>query len=277
VADVVEQAASALACRRNGSKGPVLTDACRPTSIAHAIAIQAAVAKQLGTHIGGWKCGMPSRDRITVGGIHADTIFSSSPCPVWAPAGTVRIEPELAFTLKHDLPVRTAPYSQAEIDAAIGSAHLALELIDTRYADDAAPAFLDQLADGLFNQGLFIGPEVDLATALAAEHIDIQWLRSDGTTAALAGQHPAGKPANPLYWLVEWLRKHGDGLSAGQPIITGSYVGTFAVPVGEPISLGYRGLGDMRVTFSAHEPSITAMPANPSDPAGEKTRRQPLL
>jgi 2-keto-4-pentenoate hydratase len=235
--------------RREGSQGAVLDAACRPTAIDTALAIQQQVARELGTRAGGWKCGLPNGERITLGAIHADTIFSSSRCPVWARNGTVRIEPELAFVLKHNLPARPTPYTPADINAAIGSAHLALELIDCRYAGDAQPGYFDLLADGLYNQGVFLGPAVDLATALAAEQIDITLDRGDGTFEQLAGKHPAGFPAAPLYWLVEWMRQRGEGLQAGMPVITGSYAGTIEVAINTPVQIAYRGLGALDVRF----------------------------
>ncbi len=250
-ASSITSAATILtARRRSGEQGPRLPQWCRPTSIDTALAIQAAVTEQLGERIGAWKCGMPSDDRVVLASIYAGTIHAASPCAAWAHAGQVRIEPELAFILGHDLPARDAPYNPAEVDAAIAHTHLALELIDSRYSAPAEVDFAENLADGLLNQGLFIGPRVDGNAARAAADMAIRVTLETGEETHLDGRHPSADPRAPLYWLAEFLRGKGQGLQAGQAVITGSYAGSFAVSVGQQIAIRYGGLGELTVRFA---------------------------
>lgn len=218
----------------------------------------------LRTTAAAWKCGLPLADaqwgtRVIAAPIHAGTLFNDSPCPVWARQGAVRIEPELAFVLGTDLPPRERPYAAAEVESAVASVHLALELIDTRYDASAQPGYLDMLADGLVNQGLFIGPAVDRAQAFAACEMALECRYADGRNEGRAGKHPAGLPAAPLYWLAEWLRQRGQGLKAGQAIITGSYAGTLAMPVGERIEIRFGDLGTLDVVFDARSAAAAAL------------------
>ncbi|WP_201796587.1 hypothetical protein, partial [Tenacibaculum discolor] len=136
-------------------------------------------------------------------------------------------------------------------DDAIAATHLALELIDSRYSDPSVLSFADKLADGLVNQGLFLGPEVDGEQASLTNVMPIA-IRIEGSPEQVrAGQHPDPLPRVPLYWLVEYLREQGIGLQAGQAVITGSYAGTFPLPVDQAISLRYGDLGELRVRFEA--------------------------
>lgn len=249
------QAAAAILAQRRlqGLQGPCLPDSLRPASLLDAMAIQRAVTPLMGDAVGGWKCGTPGPDKLVVAPIYVSTIHrqpASAPCPVWASEGAVRVEPELAFLLGCDLPVRAQPYSPDEVDAAIASTHLALELIDSRYNDPAVLSFADKLADGLVNQGLFIGPEVDGDLASHTRVMPIGVRVDEGAEQVRAGQHPDPLPRLPLYWLVEYLREQGVGLKAGQAVITGSYAGTFALPVGCDLFLRYGDLGTMSVRFS---------------------------
>lgn len=244
-------AASILAARRrNGEQGPRLPEWCRPRDIDTALAIQAAVSGQLGERIGGWKCGTPSEGRVVLAPIYAGTIHVCSPCAAWAHAQQVRIEPELAFILGADLPARDAPYAPAEIDAAIVRTHLALELIDSRYSDPAEAGFAENLADGLLNQGLFIGPHVDDEQARTAAVMTIRVLSGAGKARLFEGRHPNAEPRAPLYWLAEFLRRKGQGLQAGQAVITGSYAGSIDVPVGQEIIIEYGALGTLSVRIT---------------------------
>jgi len=150
--------------RLKGVQAERLPEAIRPADIEAALAIQAAVTElwcvEQDDSVGAWKCLLPSADKTVVGPIYTRTIDSVPPVALWPKGGLARIEPELAFFLGKDLPPRSEPYSPEEVDSAISRTHLALELINSRYADPAACSFPDMLADGLVNQGLFIGPTV---------------------------------------------------------------------------------------------------------------------
>jgi 2-keto-4-pentenoate hydratase len=227
---------------------------CRPQNIEQALAVQAAVTDawctQMDDSIGGWKCLLPPQDKLIVGPIYTRTIDTVAPVSLWPKGDKARIEPELAFVFGRDFPPRAEPYSDAEVDAAIVRTHMALELINSRYAQPQDCEFAEVLADGLVNQGLFIGPEVDAQQARMASGFSIA-ITAEGTTTQYEGVHPNLQPRAPLYWLVEFLRSQGQGIVAGQAVITGSYAGVIEVPLNCPISIDYAGLGTMPVQFSA--------------------------
>ncbi len=241
--------------RRSGKPGPRLPEHCRPADFDTALRIQAVVASLLRETVGAWKCGTPAPDKIVLAPIHAGTVQRRSPCSAFGRNGQVKVEPELAFVLGRDLPPRGEPYTRAEVDAAIASTHLALELIDNRFDDDADVSFIEKLADGLVNQGLFIGPEVDAERARRAEHLTLTIQAPGQATQRLDGRHPNPEPREPLYWLAEYLRSRGEGLRAGQAVITGSYAGSFWLPCGADWSIEYAdaqgSLGTLNVRFEA--------------------------
>lgn len=248
---VAARAASILVARRlAGQPGERLPEACRPSDVTAALAIQAEVSAQIGDTVGGWKCGMPGDGRLVLAPIYAATIHRGAEVPLFARKGVARVEPELAFVLQRDLPLRSEPYSDIEVDAAIGSVHLALELIQSRYLDPASLTFPEALADGLVNQGLVLGPRVDLALARGCCELPLQ-IEIGSVTIDKAGKHPAIWPLAPLYWLVEFLRQSGQGLAAGQVIITGSYAGVLELPLDQPLSVHFGKLGQIDARFSA--------------------------
>lgn len=246
----LSDAATILATRRKtGVQGARLPLSLRPADATTALAIQALVSAQIGDAIAAWKCGMPAAGQPVAAPIYGATVFSGGACTAWVRDSQVRIEPELAFILGHDLPPRPLPYSEAEVDAAIARTHLALELIDSRYSTPDDADFLENLADGLLNQGLYLGPQVDAERARNAVELAIEIDSGNGKTKQLHGRHPAINPRAPLYWLAEFLRAAGQGLQAGQAIITGSYAGSFGLPAAREIAIRYGDLGQLSVRF----------------------------
>lgn len=246
---VSRAAAILVGRRRSGEQGPRLPEDCRPSDSDSAWAIQVAVSTEVGQQTGAWKCSLPVEARIIAAPIYSETIHNVSPCSAIARSGEVRIEPELAFILGQDLPAREQPYTPDEVDAAIASTHLALELIDSRYSDPDAVSAEEHLADGLLNQGLFIGPQVANDLARASHTMEIHVALDKGREVVLEGRHPSADPRAPLHWLAEFLRSKGQGLQAGQVVITGSYVPSFTVPVGQRIAIRYGSLGKLEVQF----------------------------
>ena len=252
-----EAAAILVKRRQSGTQGDRLPESCRPTNLEQALAIQAAVSESWceleNDTIGGWKCLLPPQDKVIVGPIYTRTIDSVAPVALWpkpADKNLARIEPELVFFFGKDLPARAEPYTAAEVDAAISRTHMALELINCRYTDPSVCEFPEMLADGLVNQGLFIGPEVDSQKAASAGKIAIK-VTHNGEVHTHDGKHPNDNPRAPLYWLAEFLRSQGQGIVAGQAVITGSYAGVLEVPVNTEVSLEYADLGVMKVNFRA--------------------------
>ena len=251
-----QQAAHILVARRiAGDQGNRLPDDCRPSDINSALAIQTAVSEGwcslMDDSIGGWKCGLPAPDKIVIAPIYTRTIDSVAPIALWPSNNMARVEPELAFFFGIDLPPRPVSYSDSEVDSAIARTHLALELINSRYAEPKTCSFPELLADGLVNQGLFIGPQVDAELARAASEFTISVTCANGANSEHQGRHPNIHPRAPLYWLVEFLRARGDGIVAGQAVITGSFAGVIEVPLNSDIHIRYAGLGDIQVNFKA--------------------------
>ena len=153
----IQQSAAWLAdYRQRGEAAPLLPAELRPTSLAEAFAIQQWLFIESDLPVVGWKAGLPGPDKWVLAPIAH--LQQGELCLFEQQSEQYSIEPELAFLLATDLPARTEPYSEAEVKAAIGATHLALELIIRPYSADAGAQFLDQLAAGLFNQGLYIGP-----------------------------------------------------------------------------------------------------------------------
>ncbi|CAH0530414.1 hydratase [Vibrio hippocampi] len=246
------EAASELLSRRvAGTKAARLNEDIRPITIEDALNVHSAMIELRSDKVGGWKCLQPlAENKYVVAPIFADTVNKGETCELFADNGVARIEPEIAFVLGQDLPARAEGYTPAEIDAAIGSCHMALELMQSRFAENSDAEFFEKLADCLVNQGLFIGPEIARDKAYAAATIAITVSQGDDVQT-FDGKHPNELAQNPVYWLIDFMTRRGTSFSAGEAVITGSYCGIVEVAFDKPTSIKYQGIGEYQVTFSA--------------------------
>jgi 2-keto-4-pentenoate hydratase len=236
--------------RREGHRGPRLDPAIRPATLDEAFALQHRVAERLGT-IGGWKCSLPTADRMTAAPIYASTIHRGAHAAVHARGATAPIEPEIAFVLARDLGPRPEAYDERDVVAAIGEVHLVLEILGNRYDDPASVPFPEMLADGANNEGLIVGPVLEQGLSLPLEGFAVRIEGGNGFRLERAGRHPDGHPLKPLVWLANFVRERGERLRAGQIVTTGSYAGALDVPLQTPLAITFGTLGSMSVTLAA--------------------------
>ncbi|WP_019615967.1 hypothetical protein [Psychromonas ossibalaenae] len=250
--DKFSQAAAELLKRRAaGTKAPCLNSELQPHCIDDALSVQEQMIKQRNNAVDGWKCLLPIADnQLVVAPIFSQTVQQGDLCRLFADNQTVRIEPEIAFVLGQDLPAQQQDYSEAQIDEAVASCHMALELMQDRFAENSAVTFYEKLADCLVNQGLFIGPQIEKSQAYAASEISIKVTQA-GKTQTFSGRHPNQLPQEPLYWLINFMTKRGVCFKAGQAIITGSYAGIVEVEFDRCTEIEYAGLGKYTVEFKA--------------------------
>jgi 2-keto-4-pentenoate hydratase len=252
--DAVEAAARELvAARLTRRRLARLPPTCRPKDFEAALRTQLVVGALLQERVAGWKCALPSSGKMIVAPIYGSVIADGSRWHLPLAGHKARLEPEIALVIERDLPPRSRPYEEAEVREAVGPVRLALELLDCRYADPEQVSFTELLADGLFNAGLFLGPEVSGALARELGRIAIT-LEVDGISAQrLEGGHPDGDPVRPLHWLANTLRERGEGLERGQVVITGSYAGVLEVPSSARLRIEFGELGSIAIQLSAEE------------------------
>ena len=250
--DIYKQAATELLNRRvAGTKAQRLSEQLRPINMEDALQIQSSMIDQHNAKVGGWKCSLPlADDQLVVAPIFSDTIQHGNSCELFADNNVARIEPEIAFVLAKDLPANPEGYSEDQINDAIGSCHMALELMQERFADDSGVEFYEKLADCLVNQGLFIGPEIDREKAFNTANIDIT-VTQDDKIQTFAGKHPNAAAHSPVYWLINYMTRRGVEFHAGEAIITGSFCGIVEVEFDTPTTVNYDDLGEYQVSFSA--------------------------
>ncbi|HZT50470.1 MAG TPA: fumarylacetoacetate hydrolase family protein, partial [Stellaceae bacterium] len=203
-------AALLVEARTTGRPIGALPEALVPSDEDAAYAVQEEVIRLLGAEIGGWKVGAANPAARPIAAPLLAPLVRQSPASFTARQEDFRaVEAELALSLARDLPARARPYGEAEAWDAVAAAHVAIELLATRYAARErmpAPALL---ADNQNNGGFCYGPpiaagrDIDFVGARATLLID-----GDEVKRA-AGGNPGGHPRRLLAWLANHAASRG--------------------------------------------------------------------
>lgn len=225
-------AAAALRSARRGSKIAELPPEIAPTSMEEAYQIQDLV---LGDEaVAGWK----------VGATAAPGTWTCAPMPassrladgaVFEPGNhRLEVEVEIAIRIAADLPPGSV-YSRSDVLAAVGGAHAAFEIIESRFVDRKKVAPLSTLADAQSSLAFAIGSGVEDWQDIDLTALDVV-LSADGQELARTrGGANVVQTIDALTWLANHASGRGRGLKAGQFVITGARIGPVIVPSAQRI------------------------------------------
>jgi 2-keto-4-pentenoate hydratase len=235
-----------------------LPEQCRPGSRAEGYAIQAEVAKLSGQSIVGWKIAATStagQQHIHVDGPLAGCLLSGRALQGGAriplAANNMKVaEAEFAFRMGRSLPKRAAAYSVAEALAAVASLHPAIEVPDSRFNDFTRAGTAQLIADVACACWFAIGPatSADWRAVDLSRHKVAAW-RNGAPAGHGSGANVLGDPRTALTWVANELNTYGDGLRAGDVVITGTCVKPVPVSTGDHFKADFGQFGALEVAF----------------------------
>lgn len=209
----------------------------------------------------GWKIGLTSRamqealqiDTPDSGVLYDDMVFANGGT---IPAGRFiqpRVEAEIAFILKADL---VGPdVTREDVIAATDYVTPALELLDTRILrkdpqSGAIRKVTDTISDNAANGGIVLGDgKFDPNTT------DMRWmgcvLTRDGIVEETGlGAGVLNDPVTGIIWLVQRLAQYGQSLSAGDIVLSGSFIRPVEAPSGSRFHADYGPYGVVSCDFA---------------------------
>lgn len=163
-----------------------------------------------------------------------------------------RLEAEFAFIL--DRPLKGPSVSLFEVLKATDYIAPALELIDARIEqfdrESKSPRkVLDTIADNAANAGVVLG-----GRPMKPDAMDWRWagallfkngvIEESGLGAAVLNH-----PANGVAWLANKLALHGEGLKAGEIVLSGSFIRPVPCAAGDTFHADYGPLGSISIRF----------------------------
>ena len=256
-------AAMLLKAERSGVQCGLISLANPAMTLDDAYAVQAelvAQKKAAGAKVIGWKIGLTSRAmqmalNITTpdsGVLLDDMLFQTGDT---IPKGRFiqpRIEAEIAFVMKSDL--SGAHTTRDDVIAATDYVTPSLEILDTRIlrADPAtgtARIIYDTVSDNAANAGIVLGAEKH-----AIDAHNLRWVgavvQRDGVVEETGlGAGVLNDPVTGILWLVHRLAQYGDGLSAGEIVLSGSFIRPIEVPSGSIFNADFGPFGRVDLNF----------------------------
>ncbi|MAQ84945.1 MAG: 2-oxo-hepta-3-ene-1,7-dioic acid hydratase [Maritimibacter sp.] len=261
--DEIEAAGAALfEAEQTGRQIGLLTVAHPDIDMDDAYAVQAAFCERkraAGAIVTGWKIGLTSKamqqalqiDTPDSGILFDDMHFDTG---ATVPAGRFiqpRIEAEIAFVMKSDL---SGDISRDDVLAATEYVAPSLEILDTRILrkdpDSGAPRRIcDTISDNAANAGLVLGRERHPVDAF-----DLRWtgaiVARDGEVEETGlGAGVLNDPAMGIVWLVRRLAQYGQGISAGQVVLSGSFIRPIEAPSGCHVFADFGTFGSVDISF----------------------------
>ncbi len=253
-----EQAAQLLITAREENKLIELPEPIKPKTLEEGYKIQDQIIQNIGVPQKGWKVAITSDNLMKMAGITEpvsgplfDKWIYSEPYMITdgAPA-LYGFEFEFAFKMAKDLPSRQQPYSRDEVEAAVGSMHLAIEPVGTRYTQGPVKSGLPQFAaDHGGNYGFVYGPAINNWQQIDLKNIVVKGFFDNNNVGQELGSNVMGDPVNSLTWLANHLLKRGYYLKAGDWVTTGAVVGPIQVKPPVKVRGVFGDLGSINVNF----------------------------
>jgi len=263
--DQIEEAAEALVeAERTGVQTGLLSLAYPSMTMDDAYAVQAAfVARKLaaGRQVIGWKIGLTSKAMQQALGIATpdsgilldDMAFEDGSVIPDGRFIAPRIEAELAFVLKS--PLRGPSVQPWDVLQATQVIVPALEILDTRIvrtdpSSGRARTIVDTIADNAANAGIVTG-----GRPMVPGSIDLRWCgaivaRNGEVEETGLGAGVLNDPARGVAWLANRLAVYGQGLEAGQIVLSGSFIRPVECRPGDTIFADFGMLGTLSVHFA---------------------------
>jgi 2-keto-4-pentenoate hydratase len=202
----------------------------------------------------GYKVGLTSEtmqkfcgiDHPIAGVVLANRLHRSGATIRRAEFGRLGLEFEIAVRIKSDVPPSATPLSVEAIAPYIAGVCAAIELVDDRAADYTRLDVLALLSDNSWNGGIVL-------SELVTNWPDLEAVLGKATKDGAAigeghGRDILGHPFNSVAWLAAHLSTRGEGLKAGQIVMTGSVMKTIFPTEDAVYEFAMENLGSVSVT-----------------------------
>ncbi|GAB1478708.1 2-oxo-hepta-3-ene-1,7-dioic acid hydratase [Paracoccaceae bacterium] len=260
---ITAAAAALLQAERTGVQTGLLSLQYPDITLDEAYAVQAALVatkQAAGARRIGWKIGLTSRAMqqaldITTpdSGVLLDGMLFADGATI--PAGRFiqpRVEAEIAFVMQ--APLAGAEVTRDQVLTATGAVAPCLEILDTRIlrADPVTGAvrrIFDTVADNAANAGIVMGAQRHAVDAHDLRRVGAIVKRDGVVEETGLGAGVLDDPVTGILWLVHRLARYGQGLAAGDIVLSGSFIRPIEAPPGSRFHADFGPFGQVHINF----------------------------
>jgi 2-oxo-hept-3-ene-1,7-dioate hydratase len=163
-----------------------------------------------------------------------------------------RIEAEIAFLMQ--APLAGAQVTRDEVLAATAYVAPALEILDTRIlrvdpVTGQPRRIFDTVSDNAANAGIVLGAQRHAVAAF-----DLRWIGAIVTRDGVVEETGLGAgvlndPVTGILWLVQRLARYGQGIAAGEVLLSGSFIRPVEAPPGSRFHADFGSFGQVSLNF----------------------------
>ena len=262
--DQILEAARALAkAEATGQQMGLLSAQYPAMTIDEAYAVQAVLVGTkiaLGQRQIGWKIGLTSRAMQQALGITTpdsgvlldDMLFEDAARVAAGRFIQPRVEAEIAFIMRTDL--KGADVTHDDVVAATEYVAPSLEILDTRIlrADPVTGqgrTIVDTVSDNAANAGIVLGAARHAMGAHDLRVVGAIVKRNGVVEETGLGAGVLDDPVTGIIWLVHRLARYGQGLRAGDIVLSGSFIRPIECPSGAVIEADFGSFGRVSLQF----------------------------
>lgn len=227
-----------------------LTDDVTDLDLETGYAVQRVLRERAGDQVG-WKLGVTSRAKQAQVGV------SDPVCGFLPGTGALdlaetlrcgeliqpRAEPEIVFVLGRDLAGEHV--TGADVLAATSGLAVGIEILDSRFLDYRF-TMADVVADNTSAARFVVGTPVP-AAGFDVRLVGVLLEKNGELVATASGAASLGHPAAAVAWLVRRLAASGEGLRAGQVVLSGGLTAATPVAPGDVVTVSIDRLGTVEL------------------------------
>ena len=211
-------------------------------SVEQGYAVQERVQVLLGRKIAGWKVARPPDGEVISAPIFDDSVFQSGAKVPLEPRMSHGFECELAFMVRHRLPVVSSDeYTLDDVLPALGDAFAAFELLWCRTERGFQSPRPLLVADNLGTGGMVLGESRVAWRGLDLAQIELSLSIACEPVVGVRGGNPLGNPLQAIVLLANHLARRGLFWNPGQIIITGAFAGVHHAQAGQRVEARFEG------------------------------------
>ncbi len=229
----------------NGLPLPAIPESCRPGTAADGGRIYWERWSRNPTPAIAWKAAVIDGDMVLAPFFEGMVMDSPASIPGDTFVNCI-LEAEVAFRLGREFAPTDGGHSEGDVLGGVSNAYIVIEAPNSRF-DGGAP-MPSMAADGVGNQALIIGPEIDDWESKELVALDCEILINGESVAE--GRDGRPNPTEVLVATVNEINNRGMTVSAGEVITTGAAAIHVPGLAGQEVTIRFAEIGDVELSLT---------------------------